>query len=416
MPYTGSPVVPKVTAAYAFVPGEYEEPEQIALREGEEFTVSTATDCIEPGSYTATITGTGTLTGSVNRTFSITQADISKDSTNAVIDIEDQTYTGQALTPVPEITVNVNGVERALVPEEDFTVTYENNTEVGEGKCIIQGTGSYTGTKTVYFLISKQTQDLTVSAGKTSLTPGKTTKITATGAQTDLSFSSSDDTVAEIDQSGSITAKKPGTAIITVTAAESEMYAQAEKSLTLKVLPAATASFTAANKASYIRLTWKKVTGATGYTIWRNNARWKKITSGSTLTFSDKKNLTNGKKYTYKIAAYASSGTSTLTKSKVIYRLSRPAVKSLKNTKTRKLTVKWSKNAKGNGYIINYSTISSFAVKKTVNIKNKAKLSRIIKNLKKNKKYFVRIRAYKKVSGKTYYSAWSPVKSIKITR
>ena len=39
-----------------------------------------------------------------------------------------------------------------------------------------------------------------------------------------------------------------------------------------------------------------------------------------------------------------------------------------------------------------------------------------IKKLKKKKTYYVRIRTYKKVSGKTYYSGWSSVKKVKIKK
>lgn len=36
-----------------------------------------------------------------------------------------------------------------------------------------------------------------------------------------------------------------------------------------------------------------------------------------------------------------------------------------------------------------------------------------IRNLKANKKYYVRVQAYKTVNGKTYYSGWSEIKNIK---
>ena len=38
------------------------------------------------------------------------------------------------------------------------------------------------------------------------------------------------------------------------------------------------------------------------------------------------------------------------------------------------------------------------------------------KKAKKKKTYYVRIRTYKKVSGKTYYSGWSSVKKVKIKK
>ncbi|MCI5860258.1 MAG: hypothetical protein MR023_10780, partial [Blautia sp.] len=47
---------------------------------------------------------------------------------------------------------------------------------------------------------------------------------------------------------------------------------------------------------------------------------------------------------------------------------------------------------------------------KTIRVKNKAAVKSVIKNLKKGKTYTVRMRTYKTVSKKTYYSTWSAAK------
>ena len=72
----------------------------------------------------------------------------------------------------------------------------------------------------------------------------------------------------------------------------------------------------------------------------------------------------------------------------------------------KKLTVIWEKGSGIDGYEIEYSLKSSFAGAKTVNVKV-GKTSCDIKKLKAKKKYYVRIRTWKKVSGEKYYSAWS---------
>ena len=63
-----------------------------------------------------------------------------------------------------------------------------------------------------------------------------------------------------------------------------------------------------------------------------------------------------------------------------------------------------------------YSTSSKFTKKttKTVKVKKGNTNKATVKRLKKGKKYYVRIRAFKTVSGKTLYGAWSTVKSVKI--
>lgn len=64
------------------------------------------------------------------------------------------------------------------------------------------------------------------------------------------------------------------------------------------------------------------------------------------------------------------------------------------------------------GYEIQYSTSSKFSSPKTVKITKNSTTSKTISKLSAKKKYYVRIRTYKTVSGKTYYSSWSGAKSI----
>ena len=143
----------------------------------------------------------------------------------------------------------------------------------------------------------------------------------------------------------------------------------------------------------------------------------KTVSSGSTVTFSDTKANTNGTKYTYKVVAFAGTGDSTLSKSKTFYRVSRPAVSSLTNSASKKMTVKWAKNSKATGYEIQYSTSKTFASgNKTVKITSKATVSKVIGSLTKGRTYYVKIRTYKTVSGTKYYSAWSAKKSVKIAK
>ncbi|MCR5106148.1 MAG: glycosyl hydrolase 53 family protein, partial [Eubacterium sp.] len=65
------------------------------------------------------------------------------------------------------------------------------------------------------------------------------------------------------------------------------------------------------------------------------------------------------------------------------------------------------------GYQIQYSTNKNFSVKKTVTIKNNKITSKAVKGLKSKTKYYVRVRTFKTVKGKKYYSDWSKVKTVK---
>jgi len=92
-----------------------------------------------------------------------------------------------------------------------------------------------------------------------------------------------------------------------------------------------------------------------------------------------------------------------------------------KPTELTKLTPKsksfkayWKKNkSQTSGYQIQYSVYKSFKNAKKVTVKGYKTGARTVKDLKANKKYFVRVRAYKVVDGKKYYSKWSETKSIK---
>lgn len=78
-------------------------------------------------------------------------------------------------------------------------------------------------------------------------------------------------------------------------------------------------------------------------------------------------------------------------------------------------TVKWKKQTKDvGGYEVSYSTSKKFTKKTTITktIAKKTTTKLTVKRLKAKKKYYVRVRTYKRVGGKKYTSAWSPVKTV----
>ena len=279
-------------------------------------------------------------------------------------------YNGKAQEPA----VTVKDGDVTLVNGTDYTVSYKNNINAG------------------------------------------TAIVSTTGAKGTVTYSSSNAAVAAVDsKTGKVTAKKVGTVKITAKSAATANYNTAGKAVTIKVVPAATASLLAANQPTGIKLTWKKVAGANGYIIYRNGIRIKTITSGTTVTFSDAKANTNGTKYTYKVVAKATTGTSTLSRSLTTYRVARTAISSLASGSAGKMTVKWKRNSKANGYVVQYSKSKTFSSgNKTATITKNTLLNKTIGSLTKGKKYYVRVRCFKTVSGKKYYSGWSAVKAVTI--
>lgn len=83
------------------------------------------------------------------------------------------------------------------------------------------------------------------------------------------------------------------------------------------------------------------------------------------------------------------------------------------SAKAKGFCVNWKKQtAQTSGYQIQYATNSGFskAVSKKLNGNKTTKYTG--KGLKSRTKYYVRVRTYQKVSGKTYYSKWSAAKSV----
>lgn len=165
-------------------------------------------------------------------------------------------------------------------------------------------------------------------------------------------------------------------------------------------------------------ISWKRNTKVKGYYIYRsvNGSKYSKIaivTKNSTIKYNDTKATTNGAKYEYKIVAYSDNGQSDYSSVVKTYYVSKPGFTRISNSKGLKLSLAWKKNSKATGYQIKYVTGKTT---KTITIKKNSTIKYTISKLKKNKTYKVYIRAYKKVSGKTYYSLWSSAKSKKITK
>ena len=119
-----------------------------ALTEGTDYSVSYLNNTA-PGTGSVVLTGMGNYAGTRSLDFTIyAPVDL---STAAVVEpIEDQTYTGSALTPA--VTVKVG--EQTLTEGWDYTVAYANNTNAGEATVTVTGRGDYTGTATAAFTVA----------------------------------------------------------------------------------------------------------------------------------------------------------------------------------------------------------------------------------------------------------------------
>ena len=80
----------------------------------------------------------------------------------------------------------------------------------------------------------------------------------------------------------------------------------------------------------------------------------------------------------------------------------------------KQVTVKWkTQKTQTNGYQVQFSTSKNFKSAKTVTVNSNKSSSTTIKKLKGGKKYYFRVRTFKKVGKAKFYSAWSNSKNAK---
>lgn len=92
----------------------------------------------------------------------------------------------------------------------------------------------------------------------------------------------------------------------------------------------------------------------------------------------------------------------------------RTSLTSVKKAK-KAMKVKWKKQAvQTTGYEIQYSRNSWFYPAKKVKIKSNKITRKTIKKLKSKKQYYVQVRTYTDLDGKTYYSKWSKTMKVKV--
>lgn len=174
-----------------------------------------------------------------------------------------------------------------------------------------------------------------------------------------------------------------------------------------------------------VLLQWKGVDGAKGYEVYRSTSKTGKYSkictaSGSSTKYTDTKR-TPGGWYYYKIRVqkdlgfgniYSGSDSNILN---VRMGLNKPSVSSVKNTKKKKAVLKWKKQSGATGIQVYRSTKKKSGFKKVTTTKGSA-VSYTNSKLKKKKTYYYKIRSLSKVNGKTVYSAYSAVKSVKIKK
>lgn len=201
---------------------------------------------------------------------------------------------------------------------------------------------------------------------------------------------------------------------------------EGEFNLGFTINPVKSAKVSYENKGDHILITWDKVAGATGYTVYiykdsENGTTRKAIKTLTGTSYKltkdyNGKALAYGENYRIGIVSRTKAEDGTILKSKnpafktVERKLQKPALTV--TTASGKATLKWTNIANESGYEVVYATSKDGSYKKLTT--TKANAVTYTKAFAKGSTVYFKVRAYKTVSGETFYSNYSSVKSIKI--
>lgn len=178
------------------------------------------------------------------------------------------------------------------------------------------------------------------------------------------------------------------------------------------------------NKGAGIQLGWNKISGATGYAIYRkpyNGSTWTRVTTiegNGTFTWTDESvKANNGTVYKYTIRALAGSNMKTLSgcrnTGRTMVRLASRTLSSATKASSTSIKCSWTTSSAVTGYEVRFMVGDT--VYKTVTIGNYKTGVKTFKDLKAGQTYKVQVRSYKKVAGVgSFYSAWSTAKYVKL--
>ena len=170
-----------------------------------------------------------------------------------------------------------------------------------------------------------------------------------------------------------------------------------------------------ARTASAMKFVWSKTSGVTGYQVQistKDVKKWDKAYNAKTATSYTVKGLTAGSAYKVRVRFYITkNGKNYFGQWTTINSPTLPTGTSLSKVTSAKkaFTAQWKKVAV-TGYQLQYGTNAKFSGAKTLTVKGKT--AQAVKSLKSGARYYVRVRTYKTIGGKNYFSTWSGAKAV----
>ncbi|MDD6300071.1 PQQ-binding-like beta-propeller repeat protein [Hornefia butyriciproducens] len=162
-----------------------------------------------------------------------------------------------------------------------------------------------------------------------------------------------------------------------------------------------------------VTLSWSPRENVRSFVIYQSTDKktYRKVkTAKNSATSAAVESLKTGKTYYLRIRAELMDGSVTDNSSTLKVKALPPAPGSVKaRAGSRKITVSWKKVSKASGYQVVRATSKSGKYKTAATLKKGSSVKYTNQKLKKGKTYYYKVRAYRTVSGKKIYGAYSGI-------
>ena len=342
-------------------------------------------------------------------------------------------YNEQQIKPkVLEVKYIENNTEIILKEGTDYTVSYGENIEPGDGYVYINGKGKYKGTSKISFFIRKyllekaivsDIPDQTYTGGLIHPVPSSVKYKKYNGEIITLRKDIDYELYYPKDE-----VTLPGKRYLEIKNISGNDEFVGSLTVYYKVNPKTVENLKATKAINGIKLTWTHSApeNIAAFIIERkasNEKEFKEIKNLYDFKENEKnfsyidENVTIGKKYTYRIKVYTLDWDYIEKKYKQFHSkyLNSPPIIFVKGTNLTitsyndKAELKWNKISNIKGYQI-YRATSKNGEYKCIKILSSSKTSFTDKGIKKFTKYFYKIRTFKDISSKSEYSSFSKIK------
>ena len=269
-------------------------------------------------------------------------------------------YTGKALKP--KVTVKYG--KKKLKSGKNYKLTYSSNKKIGTAKIKITGIskGGYTGSKTVSFKIVPKKPVISVKNSTSSTVNLSWKKVSGAKNYVVYRYDSAKKKYVKLGTTSkttytakNLTSAKKYTFAVKAYAKKNYLSDYSTKKSTY-TRPSAVKNLTASVSTDSAVLFWNKVTGATGYIVYKvEDGKYTKLATTKALTYTVS-NLSESADYTYAVAAYVSKTTYLSEKTTVDFSTTAAAPDKVANLtatlENGKAVLTWDKTPKADGYTV----------------------------------------------------------------